>query len=491
MNKPSIAKNTTIITTLACLERTLGFLYRIVLARLLGAEGVGVYQIALSHFFLFQTAAGGGIPVTLSRTISRLRAEKQEKKSIGALLAALLLGACVSIPLTLIFLPLAKHIPFFSADAEPFKVLLLPLSATAAYIAIKGYLWGNKQFLAPALFEMTEEILTVIIGVALLSGGDFSPTDGAIRAAWAHSIAAILVAAIALIFLLKSKPKYSSPTPFVRPLLAAATPITAVRSGATIVSAAVAVLLPSALIRSGMSESAALQAFGVATGMVLPLLAAPLTVIGSLAIVLVPELAEDFQKKNLTRLSKNIERGILFAVAIACLIIPFFATIGKPLATLLYQNELAGEMLSRCAILLLPMSANAILLSMLNSLGLEKQTFTFSLVGSASFLLCIASLPSAIGIYAFPVGMIVQFVLESVCAFSLLKKKCPLSKSFAAKCGLCLFFTLPVTCIGSVIQKGFALFLGQWLAPLTAMVVLLLVSACIYLLFFKKYFSCP
>ncbi len=488
MNKLSITKNTAIITTLACLERTLGFLYRIVLARLLGAEGVGVYQIALSHFFLFQTLAGGGIPVTLSRTVSRLRAEKQERKSVGALLAALLLGACVSIPLTFIFLPLASHIPLFSVDAEPFKVLLLPLSATAVYIAIKGYLWGNKQFLAPALFEMAEEILTVIIGVALLSGRNFSPTDGATRAAWAHSAAAILVAVIALIFLLKSKPKFSSPTPFVRPLLSAALPITAVRSGATVVSTAVAVLLPNALMKSGMSESAALQAFGVATGMVLPLLAAPLTIIGSLAIVLVPELAEDFQKKNLTRLAKNIERSILFTLAVACFIIPFFVTVGKHFATLLYQNELAGEMLSNCAVLLLPMSVNAILLSMLNSLGLEKQTFTFSLVGSAVFLLCILFLPTHVGIYALPIGMIVQFSLESLCAFLLLTKKCPLSKSFPAKCGLCLFFTLPIICIGTVAQKGFSLFLGQWLAPFATAGIVLLVTAAIYLPFFKKYF---
>lgn len=491
MNKPSIAKNTAIITSLACLERTLGFLYRIVLARLLGAEGVGVYQIALSHFFLFQTAAGGGIPVTLSRTVSKLRAANQTRKSVGALLAALLLGACVSIPLTLLFLPLASHIPLFTTDTEPFKVLLFPLSLTAAYIAIKGYFWGNKQFLAPALFEMAEEILTVILGVALLSRGGFSPTEGATRAAWAHSLAAIAVCVIAVVTLLKQKPRYSSPTPFLRPMLSAAAPITAVRSGATIVSAAVAVLLPAALMREGMSESAALQAYGVATGMVLPLLASPLTVIGSLAIVLVPELAEDFQKKNNQRLTKNIERGVLFAVTIACLLIPFFLVVGKPLGTMLYQNELAGEMLSRCAILLLPMSVNAILFSMLNSLGMEKQTFTFSLVGSGVFLLCIVGLPAHIGIYAFPVGMTLQFTVESICALLLLLKKCSPSKSFFTKCGACAFLSLPIASIGSVAQKGFSLILGQWLAPLASAGVLLLVTAASYLLFFKKYFSRP
>lgn len=481
MNKPSIFKNTAVITAVSCLERALGFLYRIVLARLLGAEGVGIYQIALSHFFLFQTAAGGGIPVTLSRTVSRLRAERKEHRTGGALIAALILGACISIPITLLLLPIADKIPIFTTDAAPLKILLVSLSATAAYVAVKGFFWGNKQFLAPAAFEMAEEILTVLIGVALLSGRKLTPIDGASRAAWAHSLAAIAVCVIAFLTLLSKKPKFSSPTPFIRPTLSAAAPITAVRSGTTLVSAAVAVLLPAALMKTGMAESAALQAFGVVTGMVMPLLGIPLTIIGSLAIVLVPELAEDFQKQNGKRLAKNIERGLLFSVAVACLLIPFFASIGKPMGMLAYQNELAGEMLSKCAALLLPMSANAILITILNSLGFEKKTFVFSLVGSALFLLCILFLPSFVGIYAFPIGLFLQFTIEAFCALFLLKKHCKFSKKFLFKTLLFIALPIPMSVFGTLIHRGFSLLLGQWLAPISTAAVLLIIITIISL----------
>ena len=50
MKPTSLYKNTAFVTALSVAERALGFLYRIALARLIGAEGVGVYQIALSHF---------------------------------------------------------------------------------------------------------------------------------------------------------------------------------------------------------------------------------------------------------------------------------------------------------------------------------------------------------------------------------------------------------------------------------------------------------
>ena len=463
MNKPSIFKNTAVITAIACFERTLGFLYRIVLARLLGAEGMGIYQIALSHFFLFQTAAGGGIPVSLSRTVSRLNAENQSKRAGGALLSAVILGGGISIPIICIFLPLMGKIPLFATDAPALKILLSALTATAVYMAIKGFFWGNKQFLAPALFEIVEEISTVLLGVLLLtSTQNLSPIEGASRAALAHTIAGIFVCVVACITLLSKRIKWSSPTPFIQPLIKAAAPITAVRSGATLVNAAVAALLPAMLIRSGMSQSAALQAFGVATGMVLPLICIPLTLIGSLSIVLVPELAEDHQKRNAKQLREKVEKGVFFALTVPCLLIPLFMAVGKPMASLIYQSELAGEMLPRIAFLLLPMSVNAILVSILNSLGFEKQTFSFSLVGSAAFLACILFLPVYAGIYAYPIGLFLSLIIEVICGWILLKKYCPLSRRFYRKALLCVGLTAPLGLLGQIVWQGVSLLLGEW-----------------------------
>ena len=74
-------------------------------------------------------------------------------------------------------------------------------------------------------------------------------------------------------------------------------------------------------------------------------------------------------------MQEKVEKGVFFALAVPCLLIPLFMGVGKPLVSIIYQSELAGEMLPRIAFLLLPMSLNAILVSMLNSLGFEKQTF--------------------------------------------------------------------------------------------------------------------
>jgi len=205
-----------------------------------------------------------------------------------------------------------------------------------------------------------------------------------------------------------------------------------------------------------------------------------LTIIGSLATVLVPELAEDFQKRNRLRLQRNVERGTLFAVWVASFLAPFFMAIGKPLGALAYQNDLAGELLSRSALLLLPLSVNAILMSMLNSLGFERQTFAYSLVGSAALLLCVIFLPAVMGIYAYPVGLAVGFLIESGCSLWLLQKHCPLSARFYLRAFLCVVLTAPLGLLGQLLLQALSLFLGKWLAPIFAALLLLALALAAY-----------
>lgn len=65
--KTTVYTTASLVTALSVAERGLGFLYRIVLSRLIGAEGLGLYQVALSLFSVFLTLGTGGIPVTVSR----------------------------------------------------------------------------------------------------------------------------------------------------------------------------------------------------------------------------------------------------------------------------------------------------------------------------------------------------------------------------------------------------------------------------------------
>ena len=72
-----VYKTAVMVTIFSLMEKFLGFIYRIYLSRAIGSEGVGLYQITLSVFALLLTLCSSGIPATVSRLITKYRAERQ------------------------------------------------------------------------------------------------------------------------------------------------------------------------------------------------------------------------------------------------------------------------------------------------------------------------------------------------------------------------------------------------------------------------------
>ena len=426
--KNKVYANASIVTGLSVTERSLGFLYRIVLSRLIGAEGMGLYQVALSFFALFLTIGSGGVPITISRIIAKSKAENNNLAERGAIGAGVTVSLFLTLPFCVIFWLFGSKMTFLFTDARAFsvfRILLLGLTCTCIYAVIRGYFWGNKQFLAPSVMELAEETVMVIAGVLLLQKVA-SPLSGAKLAAWAVVISYFFSFTVSTAWFFIKGGKIASPKEQLSPLLKSSLPITSVRAGASLVNSAIAVLLPVMLIRGGFSEGEALQIFGVVSGMVLPILFVPSTLIGSLSLVLVPELSEDFYRKNFKRLYANLARGLKFSFFTATLIIPFFFALGEEFGSLVFANPLAGEMIKRSCWLLLPMSISMISTAMLNSLGHEKQTFAFYFVGAACMFACILILPKFCGGYAYLIGMGASFVSTALCNLILLFKNYPI-----------------------------------------------------------------
>ncbi len=474
--KNAVYKNASIVTGISILERCLGFLYRIVLSRYIGAEGLGLYQVALSIFALFSTLATGGIPITISRMIAKCKAEGDERGEKTVITAGICLSLLIGLPLCLLLWAFGGKMPFLFSNASAFKVfriLLVGLSFSCVYAVIRGYFWGNKRFLTASLLEMIEEIAMVIAGVLFLRGSP-SPLVGAERAAWALSLADILSCAAALLCFLCLGGKFGKPKAQMKSLFSASTPITAVKASGSLVNSAVAVLLPTMLIRAGLNENEAIKLFGILSGMVLPVLFIPATLIGSLALVLVPELSEDYYQNKLERLQTNVHRGLTFAFLVACALIPLFFVLGEDVGRLAFSSPTAGNIIAKSCVILLPMSLTMISTSILNSIGFEKQTFLFFFLGAAALLLGVLLLPALIGGYAYVAGLGASYVVCAFCNLLFLRKKCPLFQKGEYKEWLFgALAVLPLTLIGQFTRAMLLRVCGGPLAfLLTALIML-------------------
>ncbi len=467
----TVYKNATVVTGLSVAERSLGFLYRIVLSRLIGAEGLGLYQVALSVFSLFLTIGTGGIPITVSRMISKCNAENDPFSKRKVVSAGILASLVLTLPVCLFFLLFGGRTSLLFSDARAFnvfKILLIGLCFSSVYAVFRGYFWGNKDFLAPSVLELAEETVMVVFGVLLLRGVN-TPLSGATRASYAVLLSYLFSFTASLVYFLIKNGRFSNPKDELKPLFNASLPITSVRASSSLVNSAVAVLLPVMLVRSGLSHADATATFGIVSGMVLPVLFIPSTLIGSMALVLVPELSEDYYKRNDERLLKNVERGLRFSFLVACALIPFFVALGDDFGRIAFSNETAGRLIKISSPILLPMCLTMISTSMLNSMGFEKQTFVYYFVGASALLLCVLFLPSACGIYAYLIGLFSSFLLTALCNLIFLLKQCPIYKNRAKAEGKTLILptllsVLFSTLFGVLVGGLFKLIFGEILS---------------------------
>ena len=419
-----VAKAAAILTAFSILTRAIGFFYRIYLSREAGAEAIGLFQIATSVFSVCITLTSSGIPVTVSRLTARAEKRGDTLLQNRTVSAALTVALFLSVSLSAILLLLKNHLGFLFSDSRCLPVFfsLLPaFLASAVYSALRGGLWGRRRYVSYALTELCEEVSIVLVGVMILQGKTTS-MQKAVAMAQAVSISYISAALLTVVLYLVRKGKICLPRAEIKPLVQAASPITAVRLCNCLQGSLLAIILPASLVRGGMTASEALSLFGVMTGMTMPLLFLPFTFTGSVSMALVPEISVMAEQQEKKRLTEQIDSAFCFCLAVATVILPGYLCVGRELCVALFHNEAAGKLLQINALLMLPMSLQGISTTVLNSLGKEYRALLHFGVSSALYLISVIFLPSRIGILGMTSGLALSLTTECVLHLIALKR---------------------------------------------------------------------
>lgn len=424
--KNNIYKSAAQVTVFSTIEKGLSFLYRIVLSRAIGAEGLGIYQICLTVFSVFLTAASSGVPVTVSRLMAKSTAKNDLRGKHSAVTAGIVCTLMVTVPVALILFLCRDGLGFLFSDdrcADIFLILLPGLALTSVYSVIRGSFWGNKQFLPYSVIELLEDAVMVICGVVLISGVS-DPVKGARYAVIAVIISYVFSFAVSIGWYLITGGKFVNPKRQLKPLISSSTPITAMRTSASLLNSAVAFMLPALLIAGGAGSSEAMSLYGVAVGMAVPMLFIPSSAIGSIAVVVAPELSENYYRQKSEAVARDVEKSVSAAIFIAALVIPILFALGGAISDFLYSSELCGEIVTISSFLVLPMCISMMTNTVLNSMNCEKKTLLYFCIGAAATLLCIGVLTPFIGVYSYVCGLGMSNIISAALNLRLLKKKC-------------------------------------------------------------------
>src|SRR5699024_2913631 len=110
MSKQSFLRGTLLLMIAGMITRVLGFINRIVVARLMGEEGVGLYMMALPTLFLMITLTQSGLPIAISKRIAEANEQGDLKKIKKIISFAFFIISCTSIIFTLLIVFLAPFI---------------------------------------------------------------------------------------------------------------------------------------------------------------------------------------------------------------------------------------------------------------------------------------------------------------------------------------------------------------------------------------------
>lgn len=381
--KKNIFSAVFIISVFTVADRALGFVFKIFLSRELGAEALGVYQVALSLFFVLLTATTSGIPLIVSKLTAKYRIEGEIKRERALTTAALVVGLVISVVISAVTLLLHKPLGKLFTDAESASVLLYLLPAlifSSVYSALRGNLWGRQRYFAVSIVENLEQIARILVCVLLFALG-----LNKLRMTALSLSVGCFVSMIAVIFcFVSAKGRLASPKGEIVPLLRSSTPITVSRAAASVVSSVLSIAVPFLLIASGYTKSEAMALYGASIGMALPLLYIPITVVGSLAFVMIPTVSRGISEGKTQAVNSQITSAIGFSIIVAALFVPMFAVLGVPIGEFVYDNAPSGKFISVSAWLLIPLSVENITSSVMNSLDLELKSFFNYLIGSAA-----------------------------------------------------------------------------------------------------------
>ena len=425
--KQNIYKSAAIVTVFSTIEKMMSFFYRVVLSRIIGAEGIGIYQICLSVFAVFLTAASSGIPVTVSRLMAKNNAVNDIHGKHAAVTAGVIGTLIFTIPMAIVLFFGRNALGFLFSDdrcSDIFLLLLPGLILTSIYAVMRGSFWGNKQFLPYSIIELLEDALMVILGCILVYGVT-DPVLGARRATIAVAVSYVFSFAVSLFWYFHKGGKFVNPKRQLKPLFGASMPITAMRTSTSLLNSAVAVLLPLLLMKAyGLNNSEAISLYGIAIGMSLPILFIPSSLIGSISVVVAPELSENYYRKKAAQVKYDVEKSLRAAIFIAAMLVPILFVLGDEVGNLLYSNKMSGEIVQRCSYILLPMCITMISTTVLNSMNREKRTLIHFLLGAAAMIISILALTKFVGVYSYMIGLALNYLITGTLNLILLNKVC-------------------------------------------------------------------
>lgn len=387
MKKTIFIKNAIILTVSALILRFAGIIFKVWVAKFIGSEGVGLYQLIFSFYMLAATFATSGISTAVTRLVS-------EEMALGTKNGIIKIFRR-SVELTLVLALISLLLVFFGAKfiaktvigdirALPaLKILPFSLPFMGICSCLRGYFIAVRRVTPNAVTQILEQGIRIVLILFLVKRYISKGLAAACGAVLLGDVSAEALSCLCLFLIfLRDKRKLNilsgrsrPPYPIVKHITRIALPITSGRYLNTALRTAENVLVPKNLARYPFSGKSALSQFGMIKGMALPVLFFPSTLLNSISTLLIPEMSEAAAKKQREVVKSATERILKLTSLISLIFSAIFLVGGEKIGILIYNSSDVGFLLKALAPIVPFMYLDSISDGILK--GLDQQNFSF------------------------------------------------------------------------------------------------------------------
>ena len=437
LNKNSIFYHCLLLSSSSVMLQMLGFGYRILLGRLAGAQAIAVYGLVMSAYNVVLSCTLTGVALSVSRIAASYQAIGEGKSIVRLIRTAL----CLFLGLfCLLAIPFGMGRSFFAQQilgnpqTETALLLIVPcLFLTGFENVHKAFFYGTGQTLPPTISE-TLEMLCRIVGAALLFSlahekGSLGDGQAAALIVCGMIFSEIVSASFLTgLYRLRRKKLHGKDSigmgRILRDIASVAVPVSLATLLGRLISSANMVLIPRVLMRAGSSYEAAMEEFGVLSGMTMPMLMLPSAFLSPLITVLSPRFSAGRALSNTGMIRRKTAKALHIVGLIGFPAMALMLSVGKELGVLFYKNEMVGQHLPMLSTITMAGFYYAVLESVLESIGLQKRCSVLTVLASITGLLLTLLLGGALGlgIHGYLCGELVSALLGGgVCLFWVLR----------------------------------------------------------------------
>ena len=378
---------TLILTLSGFVVKAIGSINWIILSRILGGEGIGIYQMAFPIYLLALDVSSAGLPIAIS-IITAEKAAKEDYAGAQRIFRVSLTMLCF----TALFL---SFVFFFGArfliDEQIIResrayyslIALAPAIFFTTIIAgYRGYLQGWQQMTPTAMSQIVEQLVRVVVmlgfAALLLPYGLYYAAGGASLGAGAGGLAAWLVLIYFYYKLKRSLPKDGPVFPqegirhILKRLIVLAIPISLSSIMLPVVSNLDLLIVPRRLEVAGYSTAQATELFGYLTGMSVPLINLATILTAAMAMSLVPAISHSFTLKETDEIYSRTAGAMRISFLVTIPFSVMLYVMAEPVVTFIYNAPAATDATRAVAIAICFLGLHQITTAILQGLKRPK-----------------------------------------------------------------------------------------------------------------------